>query len=152
MVSQDMIAVPCRPPLRFAVVGAPAYFKGPPKRGKPKTPADLARHDCIRSRMPGGIFRWEFEKRGELLAIDVKGSLTLDHHHLMIEAALAGSGLMWGSEWSVAPYIAEVRLLRVLEDWTPLYPGLCLYYPGHRHVPAGLRAFIAMVREAVSFS
>jgi DNA-binding transcriptional LysR family regulator len=142
---QDMIAVPCSPPLRFAVVGSPAYFAS---HKKPHVPADLLAHHCIRSRYASGaIYKWEFEKHGQEQEIDVKGSLTLDHHNLMIEAALEGVGLAWCSEWAVAGHIADGRLIRVLGDWSPAYPGLCLYYPGHRHVPAGLRAFIAVIRE-----
>jgi DNA-binding transcriptional LysR family regulator len=144
-VPQDMVAVPCGPPLRFVVVGSPAYFA---TRRKPRSPTDLAAHHCVRPRYPSGtIYKWEFEKRGEEQAIDVTGSLTLDNHNLMIEAALQGVGLIWTSEWSVAEHIAAGRLVRVLEDWSPVSPGLCLYYPGHRHVPAGLRAFIEVVRE-----
>jgi DNA-binding transcriptional LysR family regulator len=142
---QDMVAVPCSPPLRFAVVGSPAYFAN---HKKPRVPADLLAHNCMRSRYASGaIYRWEFEKHGEKQEIDVKGSLTLDNHNLMIEAALEGVGLAWCSEWAVARHITAGRLIRVLGDWSPAYPGLCLYYPGHRHVPAGLRAFIAVIRE-----
>ncbi len=144
-VPQDMVAVPCSAPLRFVVVGAPAYFA---RHRKPRVPADLARHHCVRSRYASGaIYRWEFEKRGEQQAIDVDGPLTLDSHPLMIEAALQGVGLIWTNEWSVAEHLAAKRLVRVLEDWSPPYPGLCLYYPKHRHAPAGLRAFVEVVKE-----
>lgn len=147
-VPLDMIAVPCSPPLRFAVVGSPAYFKG---RKPPRTPHELDKHTCIRSRLPSGtLFRWEFEKNGKKLDIDVTGRLTLDNDNLRVDAALHGAGLTWTSEWSVAQHIAAGRLIRVLEDWTPPYPGLCLYYPGHRLVPAGLQAFIGVVREIVA--
>lgn len=147
-VPQDMIAIPCSPPLRFAVVGSPSYFA---TRPKPRAPADLAAHNCIRIRFPSGsIYKWEFEKRGEEQAIDVSGTLTLVSQHLMIEAALQGVGLAWTSEFAVAADIAAGRLIRVLEDWTPPYPGLSLYYPANRHVPAGLRAFVGVVREVVS--
>ncbi|BCP54629.1 LysR family transcriptional regulator [Kaistia sp. 32K] len=148
LVPQDMISVPCSPALSFAVVGSPAYFAG---RTLPLTPGDLLAHDCIRSRVPsGGVYRWEFERHGETLEVDVKGPLTLDNHNLMVEAALQGAGLIWTSEWSVAPHIEAGRLVRVLQDWTPATPGLCLYYPGRRHVPAGLRAFIALIREVTN--
>lgn len=148
VVPQDMIAVPCSPDLSFAVVASPSYFQG---RTRPLAPGDLLSHDCIRSRMPSGtIYRWEFEKRGEEVAIDVTGSLTLDNHNLMVEAALTGAGVVYTNEWAVAAHIEAGSLIRVLEDWTPAYPGLRLYYPGHRHVPAGLRAFIAIVREVTS--
>lgn len=145
MVPQDMIAVPFGPPLRFAVVGSPDYFRA---HGKPRVPADLLSHECIRMRLPSGkLYRWEFEKRGEEIAIDVAGALTLGSADLRVEAALAGLGLAYASEGSVAGHLATGRLVRVLADWTPAFPGLSLYYPGHRHVPAGLRAFIDVVRE-----
>lgn len=144
-VPRDMIAVPIGGPLRSIVVGSPAYFEG---RTKPETPGDLLGHSCIRARMAGGaIYRWEFERRGEQLEIDVQGALTLDEMTLMLEAARAGVGLGYLSEWTVAADIAAGRLVQVLDEWTPAYPGLCLYYPGRRHVPAGLRAFIDLIRK-----
>jgi DNA-binding transcriptional LysR family regulator len=144
-VPQDMIAVPCSPPLRFVVVGSPEYFSRHPQ---PRSPADLAGHNCIRVRYPSGaLAKWEFEKEGEELSVDVAGSLTLDSHHLLVEAAVQGLGLVWTSDFAVAPELAAGRLICVMEDWTPPYPGLRLYHSGHRHVPAGLRAFIATIRE-----
>jgi DNA-binding transcriptional LysR family regulator len=145
-VPRDMIALPCGPDQRFAAVASPQYFKG---RKKPLTPGDLAEHNCIRYRFSTGtLFRWEFEKRGEELAIDVKGSLTLTSQSLRIEAAVAGLGIIYVNDSSVAKHVASGRLIRVLDDWTPSFPGLRLYYSGHRHVPAGLRAFIAVLRKA----
>ncbi|MCU1758660.1 LysR family transcriptional regulator [Pseudomonas sp. 14P_8.1_Bac3] len=144
-VPLDMIAVPCSPPLAFAVVGSPAYFARHPK---PESPSDLARHSCIRTRFASGsIYRWEFEKHGQQQIIDVNGPLTLDSHQLIVEAALQGVGLACTSEYSIAREIADGQLIRVLQDWTPPYPGICLYYPANRHVPAGLRAFIDLIRE-----
>jgi DNA-binding transcriptional LysR family regulator len=144
-VPQDMISVPLTPDQRFAVVGSPAYFK---KRRKPRTPQDLLSHHCIRSRLPSGaIYRWEFERRGEAIAIDVDGPLTLDEPELMLEATRAGFGLAYLTEWNAAPDLARGRLVRVLDDWTPPFPGICLYYPGRRHLPAGLRALVDMIQE-----
>jgi DNA-binding transcriptional LysR family regulator len=144
MVPQDMIAVPLGPDQRFAVVGSPAYFEVHPK---PCTPADLAQHHCIRSRQPsGGIYRWEFERHGETLAIDGEGPLILDEPNLMLAAARAGVGIAYLTEWNVAADLAAGSLVRVLEEWTPPFPGLCLYYPGRQHVPAGLRAMIDLIR------
>ncbi|SDP39379.1 DNA-binding transcriptional regulator, LysR family [Rhodoferax sp. OV413] len=144
-VPQDMVAVPFGPSQRFAVVGTPAYLAAHPA---PRTPADLATHRCVRSRMPSGaIYRWEFARHGESQQVDVQGPLTLDEPNLMLEAALAGVGLAYLTEWNVAPYLADGRLQRVLQDWTPPFAGLCLYYPSRRHLPAGLRALVALIRE-----
>lgn len=144
-VPQEMIAVPFGDRQRFAVVGSPAYFA---QQKPPRTPADLNAHRCIRSRMPSGaIYQWEFERRGETMRIDGKGALTLDEPGLMLAAARAGIGLTYLTEWNVAADLEAGTLVRVLEDWTPPLDGLCLYYPGRRHVPAGLRALIDMIRE-----
>ena len=144
-VPQDMIAVPIGGEIRTIVVGAPAYFARFPV---PLVPGDLLRQRCIRARLASGaLWHWEFERRGERVAIDVPGSLTLDESSLMVEAALAGEGLAFVNEWAVARHVADGRLVPVLEDWTPPYPGICLYYPGRRHVPAGLRALIDLIRE-----
>jgi DNA-binding transcriptional LysR family regulator len=144
-VPGDMISVPLGPEQRLIVVGSPAYLDG---RKVPKTPQDLRSHDCIRMRMPSGvIYRWEFERRGRKMAIDVGGRVTLDDSDLIHEAALAGVGLAYLSTWWAADDLASGRLVQVLGEWTPAFPGLCLYYPGRRHVPAGLRALIDLIRE-----
>ena len=144
-VPADMIAVPLGPPIRFAVVGSPAYFA---THGRPQTPVDLARHRCIRARMPAGqIYHWEFERHGEAVSIDVEGQVTLSQPDLMREAARAGLGLTYLAEFNVSEDLAAGTLERVLEDWTPPFDRLCLYYPGRRHVPAALRALIDLIRE-----
>jgi DNA-binding transcriptional LysR family regulator len=144
-VPQDMVAVPCGPDSRFVVVGAPDYFA---RVSVPRSPSDLVKHECIRRRMPGGkLYRWEFERRGEEIAVDVPGRLTLDNDNLMVEAALEGLGLAFVSDFWVTGHLAAGTLQAVLEDWTPPFPGLRLYYPGHRHMTAGLRAFIDMLRQ-----
>jgi DNA-binding transcriptional LysR family regulator len=144
-VPGDMIAVSLGRDERLVVVGSPAYLAG---RALPMAPGDLAAHDCIRMRLSGGAaYRWEFEKDGEALLIDVSGRLTLDESSLIREATLVGQGLACLPEWDVADDLREGRLVQLLADWTPPFPGLCLYYPGHRHVPAGLRAFIDLIQE-----
>ncbi|HZZ67424.1 MAG TPA: LysR family transcriptional regulator [Phenylobacterium sp.] len=144
-VPPDMIAVPITRTMRTLVVGSPAYFEGRPR---PRTPQDLMGHRCIRARMASGaIYRWEFEKRGQSLEIDVPGDLTLDESDLMLQAALAGQGLAYLSDPATAEHLAARRLLSVLEDWSPAYPGLCLYFPSRHNIPARLRAFIELVRQ-----
>ncbi|WP_338525490.1 LysR family transcriptional regulator [Pseudomonas batumici] len=144
-VPQDMIAIPLGLPLRLLVLGSPEYFSRHPV---PQTPMDLLNHRCIRLRLPSGrIYHWEFERHGESYEIDVQGVLTLDESTLVLDAARAGLGLAYGSQWNAAADLAAGTLVPVLEEWTPPYGGLSLYYPGRRHVPAGLRALIELIRE-----
>jgi DNA-binding transcriptional LysR family regulator len=145
IIPLDMIAVACSAPIRFIVVGAPSYFEG---RHRPSTPDDLRSHRCIRCRLPSGaLYRWEFQRGSQSVAIDPRGPLTLDNDNLMIAAALQGAGLAWISEWSVAEHLAAGKLLRVLEAWSPPSPALHLYYPSNRHVTAGMKAFLAVIHE-----
>ena len=145
MVPRDMISIPIGKTQRHVVVGAPSYFT---TRTQPRSPSDLKEHVCVRYRLPGGsIYRWEFEKRGQILSVDITGPLTLDSDRLVLRAALEGAGLAYVSEWSARKALAEGRLIQVLSDWTPPYPGLCLYYPSHRHLAAAMRAFTDVIRE-----
>lgn len=144
-VPRDMISVRFGGETRFVAVASPDYLAA---REAPRTPDDLKQHACIRVRLPSGKpFRWEFAKHGQELAVDVPGTLTLDHTELMTEAAAAGLGIAYVSDRVARPYLERGALLAVLEDWCPAVPGLFLYYPGHRHVPAGLRAFIDVLKE-----
>jgi len=145
MVPRDMVSIPLGKTQRHLVVGAPAYFANRPQ---PRSPADLKKHLCIRYRLPGGsIYRWEFEKRGQPLSVDIAGQLTLDSDRLILRAALSGAGLAYVNEWSAREGLSSGRLVQVLGEWTPPYPGLCLYYPSHRHIAAAMRAFTEMIRE-----
>jgi len=144
-VERDMVAVRIGPDLRMAVVGSPAYFR---RRPKPVKPRDLHGHACIRFRLPsGGIYRWEFEKKGEVLEVEVDGPLTLSDQQVMLQAALDGAGLAIVLESHARPHLKARQLVRVLADWCPPFPGYFLYYPSRRQVPAGLRAFIDMMRQ-----
>ena len=144
-LAPGMIALPVGPARRFAVVGAPSYFAG---RARPLVPHDLGRHRCIERRYPNGSrYAWEFERDGEVLELEVGGSLVADDTVLMIRAALDGAGLAFVFEELVVEHLARGTLERVLEDWCPVAPRFYLYYPGRRQVPAPLRAFIGVVRE-----
>jgi len=143
-VPKDMIAIRLGPRRSAAVVASPAYFR---KHPKPKSPADLKGHRCIRWRLYGDLSDWEFERGGERLLIYPDGILTLDEAALVHRAALDGLGLAYLALWRVQSDIERNRLVRVLEEWTPSYDGLCLYYPGRRHVPAPLRALVDLIKE-----
>ena len=146
---RDMIAVPFGADQGFVVAGSPAYFeKNPP----PRTPGDLTRHRCIHGRRwpSRGIYRWEFVQGSDGLTLDVPGALTVSDPTLIRDAALAGAGLAYLRKVWIAEDVAAGRLVSVLNEWMPSEPGLCLYYPGRRNVPASLRAFIDVIREIES--
>lgn len=144
-VPRDMIAVPVGGQRRFLCVAAAAYLDG---KGEPGTPEDLKDHRCIRHRMPGGrIYRWEFERHGSDIALDVSGGIILDDQDLMLDAAIAGLGIAYVVDLAAKPHLAEGRLRTVLDEWCAPIDGLTLYYSGHRRVPPALRAFIDVVRE-----
>lgn len=145
LVPSDMIALPLGLAGRYAVVATPAYLA---QHGIPHSRADLARHRCIRIRLPNGaLFRWRFSRDGQEVPVDVTGPITLDESALARSAVLSGLGLGFFMEQDVRAEIAEGRLTRVLADWTPGFGGLCLYYPGRRNHSAALRAFLEMARE-----
>ena len=136
----DMIATRVGPPLRMAVVAAPAYWA---RHGRPTSPGALGHHRCItfRSR-DGGIPPWEFEKRGRDLAIKVGGGPIFNDAHMMTTAAIAGLGVTYLIEDQVSPAVEDGRLERVLADWCKPFTGYHLYYP-HRRQPT--RAFTLFV-------
>ena len=131
MVAKDMIAVRIGPDMRSAVVGAPSYFADRPR---PRAPQDLTAHRCINLRLPthGGLYAWEFAKGGRELRARVEGQLVFNGTAPMLDAALAGFGLAYLPEDNVRTHLADGRLIRVLDDWCPPYPGYHLYYPSRR--------------------
>ncbi|MEA5669977.1 LysR substrate-binding domain-containing protein [Pseudomonas sp. MH2] len=145
LVPSDMISLSLGRPQRYAVVASAAYLAA---RGTPRLPADLQRHSCVRVRLPdGALFRWRFANGNSAQQIDVQGPITLDEASLARTAVMAGVGLGYFMEQDVREDIAAGRLVRVLDDWTPPLPGLCLYYAGRRNPSAGMTAFLALARE-----
>ena len=130
-VSKDMIAVPIGPPLRMAVVGSPGYFA---EHGKPRAPQDLTVHRCINQRMvsSGGLYVWDFARRGQRVNVRVDGPLIFNTTPPQIDAALAGLGLTLLPEDELSPHLQDGSLVRVLQDWCPPFDGYHLYYPSRR--------------------
>lgn len=143
----DMIAVPFGGPLRMAVVAAPAYLSG---REIPQHPRDLEAHECLVSLAPssGTRYRWELDKDGVELRIPVTGRLVGSDLRLRLAACLAGVGIGYFFESEVVEHIASGRLQRMLEDWTPPFPGCYLYYPSRRNQSPPLAAFVDYLRRA----
>jgi DNA-binding transcriptional LysR family regulator len=147
-VEKDMIAVRISPELRMAAVATPSYFEA---HSKPKTPQELTRHNCLNIRLQtaGGLYAWEFEKNGRPLNVRVNGQITSNGSSALLSAALRGLGIAYLPDDMVKAHIGDKRLVRVLADWCPPFPGYHLYYPSKRQAsPAfGLLIHALQYRE-----
>jgi DNA-binding transcriptional LysR family regulator len=143
-IAQDMVAVRVSADIRHAIVGAPSYFKS---HATPESPRELLSHRCINFRHRGeSVYKWELDKGDESVAIAVSGSLILDDEDLVVQAAIDGAGLALVAEDRATPHLAQGELKRVMEDWTPPFPGFFLYYPHRKQQPAALAAVIETFR------
>ena len=142
-IQRDMIAVRVTGEMRLAVVGSPAYFQSHPI---PKHPQDLKDHSCIGFRFTNGMYRWEFEKGRKTLTVNPQGPVSFDDPDLVIQAVLDGVGIGTSMERNLAVLLNRKRLVQVLEDWCPSFPGYFLYYPSRRNQPAALAALIETLR------
>ncbi|WP_110647251.1 LysR family transcriptional regulator [Salinicola peritrichatus] len=130
-VSEGMIAVRIGPDFAMRAVGAPSYFQ---ERGKPQTPQELTKHNCINLRLPthGGLYAWEFEKDGREIKVKVQGQLTFNTIDPVLRAAVDGYGIGYVPDGLAADSIARGELEAVLEEWSPPFTGYFLYYPHRR--------------------
>ncbi|KUI98200.1 LysR family transcriptional regulator [Vibrio sp. MEBiC08052] len=143
-IPKDMIAIPIETNRKMVVVASPQYLK---KSGVPSTPDDLHHHQCIRERYPSGRrFKWEFICDQENIVIDVPGRLTVNSYSLVLDACLAGVGVGYTSYHFARSYINSGQLISLLDEWTPDWPTLCLYYPQGRNITSSMRAFIDILK------
>jgi DNA-binding transcriptional LysR family regulator len=153
-LEKDMIAVPIGPRVqRLATAASPAYLD---RHGRPQHPRDLLSHACVRGRFPSGAMTsWEFERDGEVVKVDPSGPLIVQigvAADLAVEAAIAGTGIIYLFEDWLRPHLARGALEPVLEPWWQPFPGPFLYYPGRRLLPAPLRAFVDFIKSAGGIS
>ncbi len=144
-IAQDMVAVRIGPDMRMAAVASPAYFSG---RKPPRTPQDLALHNCLNLRFPtrGGLYAWEFEKAGRALNVRVEGQFVVNDIALALQAALDDLGIAYLPEDYVRAEIEGRRLTRVLNSWCPPFPGYHLYYPSRRHQSPAFTLLVEALR------
>ena len=145
-IDKDMIAIPIGPKLRMAAVASPSYFATNPT---PKMPRDLVTHRCINIRFPthGGLYVWEFERRGRQLNVRVDGQLIFNTSSHIVAAALDGLGVAFLPEDEFSPHLEEGSLVRVLEDWCPPFPGYHLYYPSRRQPSPAFSLVVDALRK-----
>lgn len=146
-VAKDMIAVRIAPDMRMAVVGSAAYLH---RFGVPETPEQLEQHRCMNMRLPthGGLYAWEFEQDGREIRVRVDGQLILNSLPQRIDAAVNGLGLAYVPEDAILDALAEGRLVRVLEDWCPVFTGYHLYYPSRRQHTTAFALLIEALRHS----
>ena len=150
-LEQDMVAVPIGPRIqRFAAAAAPTYLS---RRGRPEHPRELLGHACLLGRFASGAMTspWEFERDGEVVRVDPTGPLLVRvgaATDLAVDAAIAGTGVVYRFEGWLRPYLDSGALEPVLEPWWLRFPGPFLYYPGRRLMPAPLRAFVEFVKSS----
>jgi len=144
-VPEDMIAQRLSADIRWVVAGAPAYIE---RFGEPTHPEQLRDHRCLRFRLgDSSIYRWEFDRNGEELAIDVGGTLMLDDSRSMLTLLMAGTGLMYAPEPLIRPLLETGQVRLLLEDWCSPGPGFYIYYSGRRQLPTGLKLLVELIRD-----
>ncbi len=144
-VPEDMVAVPLGQALHGMIVASPDYLRRHPA---PQHPRDLLQHECIRFRFASGhLYKWQFDRDGQSLEIDVRGRLTLSEQTTIIRAVLDGFGLAYVLEDAARPHLEAGTMVAVLQDWSEPFPGFVLYYPKQRQMASALRAFVDMLRE-----
>lgn len=144
-VDKDMIAVRIAPDLRMAVAASPEYLAGKPL---PATPHDLTDHCCINLLLPthGGLYAWDFEKDAQAVNVRVGGQTTFNNTFLMLRAALDGMGFAFVPLDIMQPHIDEGRLVPVLQEWWPSFPGYHLYYANRKQISPALALVIEALR------
>lgn len=144
-VEKDMVAVRLTPDVQMMIVGSPGYFE---THRVPTSPQDLLKHNCITLRLSssGGIYAWELRNGDRELEARVSGQATFNSAYQMLNAALSGCGLAFVPEEMAGPHVREGRLLSVMENWCPAFPGLHAYYPSRRHSSRALALVIDAIR------
>jgi DNA-binding transcriptional LysR family regulator len=147
VIEQDMVMMRLGGEIRQIAVASPSYLAA---YGTPATPKDLLNHRCLRWRWPGQHtpYAWEFFEDGRWFAVAVDGPVIASSRTFTLEAALAGVGIAFLKEGSIAPYLADGRLVALLETWSAPFPGFYLCYPQQRHMAPVLDALVNALRRA----
>ena len=141
LLEKDMVAIRLTGEMEMMAVASPDYLA---RHGTPQTPDELHDHACLNWRWPtdGSLYRWEFEEDGREFEISVNGPVIANEVELVLQAALQGLGIAYTSHDWIQGWLKEGKLVRILERYSPRFPGLYLYHPSRRQQPPALRAFI----------
>ena len=145
-IAPDMVAVRLTPPFPFVVVGSPDYFR---RRPRPESMDDLRHHACLRMRRTNGaVAAWSFVKGNKPIEAIVSGPLIANDFPTVLGAAIEGLGLAQTPEPIAVQAMKTGKLVRVLQSFESMVPGVFLYYPSRHQMMPKLRAFIDHVRSA----
>ncbi len=146
-LAQEVVAVPLGGRQRLATVAAPRYLDG---RTAPRKPEDLHRHRCVNVRLASGLYRWEYERRGQAFEIETSGPLVTNDGDTALAAVLAGCGIGCAFEVQVRDALADGRLVPLLKPWWPALAGLHLYFSSRQQVPRKLRVFVDFMKSRLA--
>jgi DNA-binding transcriptional LysR family regulator len=132
---------------RQVVIASPAYIAS---RGRPATPADLERHNCINFNFRRSVEGWTFRdpESGKIDVYPVSGSLKANSGSIIRQFCLDGLGIGRVGRFHVEPDLKAGRLVPVLEDYNPEdIEEIHAVYAGHEHLAVRIRAFIDFIAE-----
>lgn len=144
-LARDMVAIKLFGPVHFVTAGSPRYLE---KAGRPQHPRDLLAHDCLRVRFGNAALydRWEYVQGGNEFSVHVNGTLIMNDVFMLVNAAVAGAGLIYTTMDSVEDKLQNGELEMVLDQYATSSTGFYLYYPQRSQVLPKLRAFIEHIR------
>lgn len=143
-LDRDTKAIRIGPDLTFAIVAAPVYLD---HHTAPTTPEDLLLHECITLRLAGGgCYAWELKRNARELNVRVSGRLIFNGAYPILRATLAGHGLAYVPADLAQPYLADGRLLPVLQEWWRTFPGYHLFFARQHETSRALQMVIDALR------
>jgi LysR family transcriptional regulator for bpeEF and oprC len=133
---------------QILVCASPDYLE---RRGKPSSPAELASHNVyLISHGRSGAQEWVFQRGAEIARVNVTGDLSFSTGEALVDAALAGDGIIGIFDFIASHALRSRQLVRLLGDWeTPEGPPISVVYPRHRHLSPRVRAFVDFVASIV---
>lgn len=132
---------------RRVVVGSPDYFR---RHGRPRTPDELSRHNCLAFSSAGSQRGWTFRQNGRNVTIKVGGNMGCNDGAVLHDWALAGKGLAWRSMWEVGTEIESGKLETVLDEFASQGNDIYAVFAQRQHLPLRIRAFVDFLRRAFS--
>ena len=131
---------------RRLICASPAYLKA---HGTPRTPHDLAQHNCIGIRQGDEAYGiWHLNAGQKTETVKVRGSLSTNDGEIAVNWALAGHGLLMRAEWDITKYLHSGRLRQVLENWQTPPADVYAVYPQRLQTAARVKAFVDHVVDA----